>query len=57
MAFEVAKNYGVELEYTQWPDKALKIESGSTVFDSGKLDSILGNLRKMTFKNWIGGGV
>ena len=57
MAFEVAKKYGVELEYTQWPDKALKIESGSTVFDSGKLDSILGNLRKMTFKNWIGGGV
>lgn len=57
MAFEVAKKYGVGLEYTQWPDKALKIESGSTVFDSGKLDSILGNLRKMTFKNWIGGGV
>ncbi len=57
MAFEVAKKYGVGLEYTQWPDKALKIESGSTVFDSGKLDNILGNLRKMTFKNWIGGGV
>lgn len=56
MAHEVAHRYGVDVEYTPWPDKALKIESGSTVFDSSKLDDILGNLRGMTFKKWIGGG-
>lgn len=56
MAHEVARRYGVDVEYTPWPDKALKIESGSTVFDSSKLDDILGNLRGMTFKKWIGGG-
>ena len=56
MAYEVAHRYGVNVEYTPWPDKALKIESGSTVFDSSKLDDILGGLRSMTFKKWIGGG-
>lgn len=56
MAEEIAKKYGVGVEHTPWPETVLKIESGSTVFDSGKLDGILGNLRKMTFKEWIGGG-
>lgn len=55
MADRIAKKYGVGVEYTPWPEKAFKIESGSTVFDSGKLDGILGNLRRMTFEKWIGG--
>ena len=54
MASEIAAKYGVEIEYTPWPEAALKIESGSTVFHSGKLDDILGDIRTMTFRNWIG---
>ncbi len=56
MAYEIAQKYGVKLEYTPWPESAVKIESGSTVFDSSKLDGIIGNLRRMTYKKWIGGG-
>ena len=56
MAQAAADRYGVAVEYTQWPESALKIESGSTVFDSSKLDAILGSIRKMSFKQWIGGG-
>ena len=55
MASEIAQIYGVELEYVPWPESALRIESGSTVFDSSKLDGIIGNMRHMTFTKWIGG--
>lgn len=55
MAYEIAHKYGVELEYTPWPESALKIESGSTVFESKKLDDILGSIRQMSYRKWIGG--
>lgn len=57
MAAEIAAKYGVGVEYIPWPETALRIESGSTVFDSTKLDNILGKVRSMTFTNWIGGGI
>lgn len=56
MALATAERYNVDVEYTPWPESALKIESGSTVFDSSKLDAILGSIRRMSFKRWIGGG-
>ena len=56
MAQAAADRYGVKVEYTPWPESALKIESGSTVFDSGKLDAVLGDIRRMSFSRWIGGG-
>ena len=56
MALATADRYGVDVEYTPWPESALKIESGRTVFDSTKLDAILGSIRRMSFKRWIGGG-
>ena len=56
MALATAERYNVDVEYTPWPESALKIESGSTVFDSSKLDAILGSKRRMSFKRWIGGG-
>ena len=34
-------------------DVALKIESGDTVFDSTKLDSVIDNHRKTIFVEWI----
>lgn len=56
MAQVTADRYEVGIEYTPWPESALKIESGSTVFDSGKLDKLLGDIRRMNFREWIGGG-
>ena len=43
MAELIAKKYGVGVDYVPWPDVALKIESGSTVFDSSKLDALIKN--------------
>lgn len=53
MAELIAEKYGVGIDYVPWPDVALKIESGDTVFDSNRLDSTLGMKRKKTFKKWI----
>ena len=53
MATLIAEKYNVAVEYADWPEVALKIESGDTVFDSGKLDRSLGNIRRQTFKEWI----
>ena len=40
MAQAIAAKYGVEVEYVPWPDDALRIESGDTVFDSNKFDNL-----------------
>jgi len=53
MASMIAKKYNVSVEYNEWPEIALKIESSDTVFDSKKLDNIIKYERKMTFKKWI----
>ena len=33
--------FGGQINHVDWPQKALKIESGSTIFDSSKIHSIL----------------
>ena len=38
----VAKKKGVEVVFVPWPDDAFALESGSTVFDSSKLQSMIG---------------
>ncbi len=53
MAELIARKYGVGIDYVPWPDLALKIESGDTVFDSIKLDSIIGKQSTMKFSDWI----
>ena len=53
MATLIAEKYGVSVDYTQWDDMALKIESGDTVFNSDKLDNIIEYERNMTFERWI----
>nr|WP_286174890.1 SDR family oxidoreductase [Harryflintia acetispora] len=37
-----------------WPHDFNKIESGDTVFDSRKLDCLLGNIYSMTVDRWLG---
>lgn len=53
MANLVASQYGVGVDYVDWPQAALKIESGSTVFDAGKLQSILHYEFRNSFEGWI----
>ncbi len=53
MAKLVSKKYSVEVVHMNWPDQALKIESGSTVFASEKLDSIITYKYKHTFQSWL----
>jgi UDP-glucose 4-epimerase len=53
MAKLIAKKYGVSVDYGEWPEVALKIESNDTVFDSSKLDDIIGNLYEHSFVTWI----
>ena len=53
MAELVAQKYGVGIDYIEWPEVALKIESQDTVFDSAKLESIIGCTTGNKFKNWI----
>ena len=47
------KKYGVGVDYVPWPDVALKIESGDTVFDSSKLDSLIGSYTNSRFTDWV----
>lgn len=52
MAEKIAHKYNVGIEYIDWPDMALKIESGDTVFDDTKLRKACGVRYNMTFKKW-----
>lgn len=53
MAELIATRYGVDVDYVPWPDVALKIESGDTVFDSEKIDRIIGKFSNMKFADWV----
>lgn len=55
MATSVAEFYQVGVSFIPWPEAALKLESGSTVFNSNKLDSLIGCNYNMTLREWIGG--
>lgn len=40
IAISIAKKHDVKVEFIEWPENALKIESGDTVFDGSKLEDI-----------------
>ena len=50
----VAGKYGVNVVNVPWPETERLIESGSTVFDSEKLDGVIGNRYRMWVKHWLG---
>lgn len=52
MAEMVASKYGASIEYVPWPDNALKIESGSTVFNDDKFVHATGFEYQFSFKEW-----
>lgn len=44
-AYEIAEKYGAEVTFIPYPEKDLRIESGSTYFDSHKIESLLGEIQ------------
>ena len=53
MAKLIGTYYGVGVSYVEWPEAALKTESGDTVFDSEKLDTKAKITYPMKFEDWI----
>ena len=53
MAKLIGTYYGVGVSYVEWPEAALKTESGHTVFDSEKLDRKANITYPMKFEEWI----
>ena len=54
MAMLIAEKYEVLVDYIPFPEKALILESGSTVFDDSKLKQKLGDsLYKYNFAYWV----
>ena len=52
-AKKIADKYGVSVKSVPWREEDLRLESGSTVFDSGKLDGILGCGYAHGFDSWL----
>lgn len=52
MAELIAAKYKVSIDYVPYPEVALKIESGDTVFDDEKLQGVCPTEYKMTFEEW-----
>lgn len=50
----VAEKYHVKVKYVPWPDMAIKMESGGTVFDSNKLDQLI-SYHSICLEDWIKG--
>lgn len=56
MATLIAEKYNVSIDYIEWPENSLKIESGDTVFSSKKLDDIMGEFQVKyanKFAEWV----
>lgn len=53
MANNIAKVYGVSVDFVEYPDIAGKIESGDTVFDDRKLKMHVGEYLGTKFSDWI----
>lgn len=53
MAELIANKYKIGIDYVPYPDVALKIESGDTVFDDEKLQKIVPMNYEGKFKQWL----
>lgn len=49
----VAEKYGVGISYSDWPEKALKVESGDTVFDDKVLQKIYPYQYRFLLASWL----
>lgn len=53
LAEAIATKTGVSVSYVPWPERDRLIESGNTVFDSSKLDALLGDANRWRFGEWL----
>ena len=53
IAQSVAEAFGVPVMRRPWPKLAQQIESGDTIFDSTKLDTLLSIQYRHTFRSWL----
>ncbi len=51
----IAQKYDVSLNFVEWPDIVLKLESDDTVFDDSKLKALIDYTNKYTLKGWLSG--
>lgn len=49
----VSKKYHVKVNHIEWPDLALALESGDTIFDSAKIDKITNIKNSVSLTDWI----
>ena len=49
----IAKKYGTLVEYREWPDLDLKIESGDTIFNSTKIQTLIQKPLLHSINKWI----
>ena len=40
----IASYYKAEISFISWPERDLKMESGSTYFDSSKIERVMGKI-------------
>jgi UDP-glucose 4-epimerase len=52
VAKKIAEKYAVSIDFVDWPEMALKIESGDTIFSSEKLNDSLGNYDYKSLDEW-----
>ncbi|MBI2281474.1 MAG: NAD(P)-dependent oxidoreductase [Bacteroidetes bacterium] len=48
-----ATKFNISVDFTQWPEQALKVESGDTIFDDTKLRNTINYTYKNSISNWI----
>jgi len=48
-----AHKFGVEVEYVEWPELEKKMESGDTIFDSTKIEQLIGRIQSVQMETWI----
>lgn len=50
----IANRFGVPVRYEPWPESASRLESGETVFDSSRIEDLLGSdLYEHRFADWL----
>lgn len=53
IASTIGEKYGVPVNHVEWPEKALKLESGDTIFDAARIRNFLPATLNYSLKEWI----
>ncbi|GAA4321382.1 NAD(P)-dependent oxidoreductase [Flaviaesturariibacter amylovorans] len=53
IATMIGNKYGVPVQFVPWPEKALKLESGDTIFNGSKISSLYPHTTTYALSEWI----